>query len=146
MHPRLGDPDLAATQEDIVQAVVHLQEMLQIRNSSPLFRLRTAEDVMQRVAFHNTGPDQIPGLIAMSISDGGDLENLDPDYAQIVVLFNTAPETVSFSSEDVTGQDFMLHPLQQVSADPVVQNASFDAEDGSFSVPGRTTAVFVLAE
>ncbi len=146
MRPLLGDPDLAATQEDIMKSVVHLQEMLKIRKSTVLFRLRTAEDVMDRVAFHNTGPDQIPGLIVMSISDMDDLDDLDPNHELVVVLFNTAPDEVSFTDEDLADMDLSLHPIQQVSADPVVQRATFDAEAGTFSVPGRTTAVFVLAE
>jgi hypothetical protein len=34
--------------------------------------------------------------------------------------------------------------VQVVSVDPVVKTASFDIGTGTFTVPGRTTAVFVL--
>ena len=47
----------------------HFREMLAIRQSSPLFRLRTAPEVISRLAFHNTGPSQVPGLIVMSLDD-----------------------------------------------------------------------------
>lgn len=42
--------------------------------------------------------------------------------------------------------EFTLHPIQAASADPVVQTTSFDPVTGAFTVPGRTTAVFVLDE
>ncbi|MEI2613058.1 MAG: alpha-1,6-glucosidase domain-containing protein [Candidatus Promineifilaceae bacterium] len=113
--------------------------------SSPLFRLQTAEDVQNRLVFYNTGPDQIPGLIVMSLSDMVGA-NLDPNYGMIVVLFNATPETQSFTLADVAGLTFSLHPVQQNSSDPVVQTASYNAANAAFTVPARTTAVFVLAE
>ena len=146
IQPLLADPDMAVSSEDIVATVVHTQEMLKIRKSSVLFRLRTAEEIMARVAFHNTGPEQVPGLIVMSISDMGDLENLDPDYAMVVVLFNATGEEITFTADAVAGLDLALHPVQQVSADPIVQGSSFEVETGTFTVPAYTTAVFVLAE
>ena len=44
-------------------------DLLRIRRSSPLFRLGTAAAIEQRLSFANGGPDQIPGLIVMRISD-----------------------------------------------------------------------------
>ncbi|MCD4686468.1 MAG: pullulanase-type alpha-1,6-glucosidase, partial [Anaerolineae bacterium] len=146
MQPLLANPDIVPGQEHILMAVAHTQEMLQIRTSSVLFRLRTAEDVMARVAFHNTGAEQVPGLIVMSIDDSGDLADLDPNHALVVGLFNAAPEEVSFAVEDFAGMGLTLHPVLAVSADPVVQGSAFDAASGTFTVPGRTTAVFVLAQ
>ncbi len=144
MAPLLGNPDLAVSSQDILAAVSHFQEVLRIRKSSPLFRLQTAEQVIERVRFHNTGPDQAPGLIVMSISDttGADL---DPDLDGLVVLFNAAPEQVTFSSEEFAGVAHRLHPVQAASHDTVVQAAAFDPGSGTFRIPGRTTAVF-LAE
>ncbi|MFJ6776298.1 alpha-1,6-glucosidase domain-containing protein, partial [Kitasatospora sp. NPDC091257] len=40
-----------------------------------------------------------------------------------------------------TGQ--ALHPVQAGGADRVVQRSGFDAATGTFTVPGRTVAVFV---
>jgi hypothetical protein len=36
-----------------------------------------------------------------------------------------------------------LHPVQQHAGDPVVRLSRFDRKTGSFTVPPRTTAVFV---
>lgn len=44
---------------------------------------------------------------------------------------------------DAAGLGFELHAVQQASADSVVQTASFNNGTGGFTVPARTTAVFV---
>ncbi|NUM44364.1 MAG: DUF3372 domain-containing protein, partial [Anaerolineales bacterium] len=153
--PLLGNPDLKPTQENILAAVAHFQETLQIRKSSPLFRLQTADEINARLTFQNTGPDQIPGLIVMTLADEDDkgvpAGDLDPNYDRIVVLFNAAPGEVSFAIPEDAGLElgemqFRLHPILAASADPVVQTSSYDAATGTFTVPGRTTAVFVLDE
>ncbi|MEM8857855.1 MAG: pullulanase-type alpha-1,6-glucosidase [Chloroflexota bacterium] len=136
MRPLLADGSLKPDQQAILANLAGFETLLQIRNSSPLFRLRTAEQVNERVAFHNTGEDQLPGLIVMSIDDSGD-ERIDPNYDKIVVLFNGRADEVTFEVPDLAGLDLKLHHQQSTLA------ASF--ADGVFTVPGVTTAVFVLA-
>jgi pullulanase len=145
MAPLLANPDLAPQPEHIATAAAHFREIAQIRAGSPLFRLRTADDVQSRLTFHNTGPQQIPGVIVMSLSDlEGD--DLDPNYELIVTLFNAGIEELSFTEETLSGLPLELHPVLADSADELVRTASFDADSATFSVPGRTTAVFVLPE
>jgi pullulanase len=146
IQPLLADPAIVPTNAEIAATHQHFIEMLQIRRSAELFRLETAEDIMARVVFHNVGPDQVPGVIVMSISDMGDLEDLDPNYEYIVVVFNGSPDAVSFAVEDAIGLAMELHPVQAASADPVVASSTFDSATGTFNVPARTTAVFVLSE
>jgi pullulanase-type alpha-1,6-glucosidase len=145
MQPLLARTDLSPGREQILRTVEHFREMLQIRHSSPLFRLQTAEQVTDRLLFHNTGPFQIPGLIVMSLSDIGG-ENLDPNYGLIVVLFNANNAGQQFTEELFTDLPLSLHPVQWASSDSVVQTAIFDPTTATFTVPGRTTAVFILAE
>ncbi len=127
----LGDLD----RQDIRAANKHLREMLRIRKASRLFRLRTGEAIMERVEFHNTGPDQIPGLIVMSLR--GDEE------VEIVVLFNATTEAQTFYFESGDDSEFELHEIQQDSHDAVVRQSHYDDDDYTFYVPARTTAVFV---
>jgi pullulanase/glycogen debranching enzyme len=143
MQPLLANEDLPVANDQILFANAIYREWLQIRRSSPLFRLRTADDIMQRLQFHNTGADQIPGVILMSITDT-EGENLDPNYTVIVVVFNATDREQSPSVEDFADAAFALHPIQHQSADAVVHDANFS--DGIFTVPARTTAVFVLPE
>jgi pullulanase-type alpha-1,6-glucosidase len=142
MAPLLANPDLVPAPADIGQMADLYQELLQIRYSSPLFRLQTAEEVQARVAFHNTGPAQIPGLIVMSLSDMVE-PDFDPELEQIIVLINANDEDQSFTLSDLMGAYVELHPVQQNSVDPLVRTASFNQATGTFSVPGRTAAVFV---
>jgi hypothetical protein len=131
---------------DIQFSVALFQELLQIRYSSPLFRLHVAEEIQARVKFHNTGPDQIPGLIVMSLSDL-DIAGTDLDRAHelFVVLINANDEAQSITLPELAGKELALHLVQVTSVDDVVKTSSFDSETGAFTVPGRTTAVFEFA-
>jgi pullulanase-type alpha-1,6-glucosidase len=140
MRPLLADPTLKPAPADISRAAALFRELLAIRASSPLFRLGDPEAVQERVTFANTGPGQIPGLIAMRIADEG-TSALDQAHRNIVVVFNATPEAQTVAVDGTAGGAYRLHPVQATSADPVVRTASFAA--GSFTVPARTTAVFV---
>jgi len=137
----LANPTLAPASADIQDAFAHLQEALAIRRSSPLFRLRTAADVQQRLRFHNTGPAQLPGLIAFSLSD--EAGSVDRRHSLAAVLLNANDEAQTLQVPEVAGQPLVLHPVRAASGDPVVRTAVFDAASGSFIVPARTAAVFV---
>ena len=123
------------------------QEMLSIRADSPLFRLTSATEVLSRVAFHNTGSSQTAGLIAMSIDDGVNAgDDLDAQYDAIMVVFNY---TDAQQQVVVPGAvDFVLHGIQQASADSIVHNANFGLINGepTFTIPALTAVVFVLPQ
>ena len=95
-----------------MSAVDHFREMLQIRKSSPLFRLRTEADVIAHLSFINTGLQQTPGLIGMVLDDtrGGDI---DPNYEKIVVVFNATQNETAFTDNTLTGLALELHPVQK---------------------------------
>ncbi len=143
IQPRLADPALDPAPGDIEFTAAVMREWLEIRTSSPLFSLGTAAEVQSAVAFHNTGPDQTPGLIAMSIAD---IAALDPEAAGVVVLFNPTTAPVEHTMSDTAGSRAELHPVLASSVDDVVRTASFDDATGTFTVPARTAAVFVLPE
>ncbi|MBT8039183.1 MAG: pullulanase-type alpha-1,6-glucosidase [Xanthomonadales bacterium] len=131
--PLLARPELAPAPRHIRAAVTHLREVLKIRKSSPLFRLRDAAAIRLALRFHNTGPEQLAGLIVMSLED--------ERHGRFVVLFNTSPQAQTFPFPHTRGYE--LHPVQQASADPVVRTARHDPRASVFEVPGRTTAVFI---
>lgn len=131
--PLLAEPRMAPGSEHIQASVVHLREMLEIRHSIPLFRQRDADGIQNSLRFHNTGPGQVPGLIAMSIDDGS--------TPGAVVLFNATPSEQVYRLD--LGRRYQLHPVMQQSADTVVRKARFEASGSRFHVPARTTAVFI---
>jgi pullulanase len=135
----IADSEAQPSTEQIKLAASQFQELLEIRISSPLFNLETAADVMARVDFHNTGVDQVSGVVVMSIDDGTGLVNLDSNYDAVVVVINATTEDKSMPVQGSSG--FTLHAVQQASADDVVKTALF--AERVFTVPALTTAVFV---
>ncbi|XP_052200202.1 pullulanase 1, chloroplastic isoform X2 [Diospyros lotus] len=147
IKPRLADPSFKPRSSHILAAIDNFLNMLQIRYSSPLFRLKTANAIQQRVRFHNTGPSWVPGAIVMSIEDGHEgvpgLSQLDPNYSYIVVIINVCPTAVTFFTPALRARSFELHPVQVMSGDEIVKNSTYEASTGCFAVPPRTTSVFV---
>ncbi|MGY5450130.1 pullulanase-type alpha-1,6-glucosidase [Agarivorans sp. MS3-6] len=136
----IADETAEPAEADIELAKQQFLELLTIRSSSDLFRLTTAAEVQARVDFRNVGAEQVQGLIVMSIDNGtGAGADLDENNDAIVVVLNATDEEQAFEVAGATGFD--LHEVQQDSADSVVQGASF--ADATFTVPARTTAVFV---
>jgi pullulanase len=147
IRPLLARRDITPGRDQILAAVHHFQEMLRIRKSSPLFRLRTGHEVQARVRFMNIGADQIPGLIVMWISDEAEgLRPIDPNVRSILVFLNATKKTLTYRNADWRGAAFALHPVQQTSHDEVVKGSTFDAAKGEFSIPARTAAVFLQPE
>jgi pullulanase/glycogen debranching enzyme len=138
--PALADPNLKPVASDIEATYRHMLEMLFIRKTSRLFRLRTAAEIEQAVSFYNEGPDQIPGLIVERIENN---DRFCVGASQAVVLVNATPQAQSFSDPDFRRQSLMLHPVQAISHDPVVRGSKFNRHTGTFNVPARTTAVFI---
>jgi hypothetical protein len=85
------------------------------------------------------GPEQIPGLIVMSIQDDA-ANRVDPNYDLVVVLWNADPQEVIFTLEDLEAGNLELHPLL---VDAHNSQAFHDAGTKTFTIPGRSTAVFV---
>lgn len=131
----LGDPALGVNSSEIRKANLHVREMLRIRRSLRLFRLRTSQAIVDRVAFHNTGPTQVPGVIVMSLKGYSGIE--------VVVVFNADKVSQRVSVPILVGRNFRLHPYQKRSYDRVVSMSSYDITSGTFYTPARTTAVFV---
>jgi len=83
----------------------------------------------------------------MGLTDISDLDpDIDPNYDYIVVVFNASDETIDYEVPVMTGLAFELHPVQQNSADAIVQTANYAVETGTFSVPAYTTAVYVVPQ
>jgi hypothetical protein len=133
----IGDPSIPVDTTAQQAAAAHFQEMRQIRGSSVLYRLRSAEQINSRITYHNTGPDQVPGLIVQRI-DGCEGQGVVPEFGSVVTVINanSADQTVAL----FTDETFTLHPVLEASNDPVVQTATHDTN--GFFVPARTAAVF----
>ena len=133
----LVKPDSAA----IVAARDYFAELLEIRKDSSLFRLRSAQDVMERVKFHNTGPQQVAGVIAMSI-DGRGYKHAQ--YKNVAVFFNVDKVARDVTVAELRERGLSIHKVQRKSvADPLAKTATYERATGTFRIPPRSTVVFV---
>ncbi len=140
------NPNTQVVSTDIMFAADVFSEFLAIRSGSPLFRLTTGQDVIDRVGFHNIGTNQTQGVIVMSIDDGTGLTDLDPMHDALLVMINGSAQEQSHTVPTAAGFD--LHPMQQASVDSMVSMASFTAgtDEGTFTVPAYSMAVFVKTQ
>jgi hypothetical protein len=139
----LADPRLRAGRDEILDCAQHVLEMLRVRRSSRLFRLRSADEVERRLSFPNTGPAQVPGVLVVSLDNSGD-DRIEDPFAAVLVVLNARREAFDVQDAPLKGVAFELHPVLAAAADPVTRSSRFEAASGRLVVPGRTTAVFVL--
>jgi pullulanase len=125
---------------EIERTLAHFITMLRIRKNSPLFRLPTADDIVRRVRFPNVGYHQLVGLVVLHLDDRA-APALDPQWSQIVVLFNAAPYEQTFRDGALSNAGFALHPIQ--AASPFAAGTGYYGPEGAFWLPAYSTAVFV---
>jgi pullulanase len=140
MTPLLSNPAYTPLPTNIAYSAAAFSELLRIRYSSRLFRMPTFDEVQQNLTFLNTGPNQTAGLIVMKLDANGGHYGI---YKHIVVLFNAANASVTFTDSRLQGLALHLHPVQRSSSDPATRQSTFDSKAATATVPALTTAVFV---
>ncbi|MDQ3526532.1 MAG: pullulanase-type alpha-1,6-glucosidase [Actinomycetota bacterium] len=143
MRPLLADPALVPEPAHIESASAQAQDLLELRFSTPLFRLGSAEAIEDKVTFPVSGTDQAhDGVIVMRIDDtlGSDA---DPALDGLVVVFNASAQLVQQEVPGLEGATMELSPVQAQGADEVVKGSAWNPSSATLSVPARTVAVFV---
>jgi pullulanase len=144
MKPLLANAALKPTQTEIVLARDMFRDLLSIRASSTLFRLRTAGDIKQRLTFYNVGPQQTPTLIAAHLNGAG---YAGANFKELMYFVNVAPSSAELSIAELKEKSWTLHPVHTTAnaADKrAAREAKFEAASGKFSIPPRTAVVFVV--
>ena len=144
MRPLLADAALRPTPGDIAFTRDAFRDLLRLRASSSLFRMRNATDVQQRLHFANTGPRQNPVVIAGHLDGRG---YPGAHFDEVLYLVNVSPEAQSLLLPDQRGKAYRLHPVHRAddAADARPRQAArYDARRGRFTVPPRTAVVFVI--
>jgi pullulanase-type alpha-1,6-glucosidase len=143
LKPLLADPAIKPTATEIRFTRDAFVDLLRIRAGSTLFRLRTADEVMRRLAFFNTGPDQIGSLVVGHL-DGTGLAGAN--FRELVYLVNADPQPQTLTLEALKGRPFELHPVHRApqAADARAREATFDVDSGRFVIPARCAVVFVV--
>jgi len=141
-QPLLANAALRPQPADIAFARDAFRDLLAIRASSTLFRLRTAGEVAQRLRFFNVGPQQEPTVIAAHL-DGRAYPGAG--FAGIRYFINVDKAAHVVVDDAARGKTVRLHPVHGAAAagDKRAAEARFDAATGGFSIPARTAVVFV---
>lgn len=154
--PVSGDESLAKTflnaavvgnytpgKSQITAAAGMFRDLLAIRKSSELFRLRSAEDIKKCLKFYNTGTAQEPTVIVGHLN--GTACPTNANFKQVIYLVNVdkLPHDVTIDAQK--GMAYTLHPVQAAGSDAVAKTATYDNASGKFSVPARTAVVFVTS-
>jgi len=144
MSPLLTNTTLDPATANIEFGAAHLREILRLRRSSALFRLTTEADANARVSFYNTDNSK-DALIVMALSDSP-APDLDAAYETLLVFFNANKIDQTYAIAGANG--FSLHPLHTngVDDDEVIATATFNDTTDTFSIPARTTVVFVSSQ
>ncbi|WP_313632125.1 alpha-1,6-glucosidase domain-containing protein [Massilia timonae] len=140
--PLLANAALKPAPGDIAFARDAFRDLLQIRASSTLLRLRSAEDINARLRFFNTGPQQVPTVLAAWIDGQG---YPGANFAGLGYLVNVDKKAHTIDAALLRGKKLRLHPVHAASgaADQRAREARFDSARGTFTVPARTAVVFV---
>ena len=144
MRPLLADPAIRPGPEHVTFARDAFLDLLRIRSSSRLFRLRSADEVRARLRFHNVGPEQDPRVIAGHL-DGAGLDGAG--FAELLYLVNASPGAQVLAIPELAGRPFVLHPVHRAdgAADTRPRDAAaHDRATGRFTIPARTALVYVV--
>jgi pullulanase len=138
---RLANPAIKPLPAHIAWTRDAFRDLLRIRASSSLFRLRTADDVKQRLRFYNRGAKQTATVVVAHLN-GTDYP--DAAFRDVVYLINVDKLPQSVTTPELVGLPLTLHPVHKFGADKRARtDATFDMTTGRFSVPSRSAIVFV---
>jgi pullulanase len=151
IKPILADAAIKPAPADIRWTRDAFRDLLEIRASSPLFHLRTAAEIKQRLVFYNTGSAQEPTVIAGHI-DGRGLDRRGDrrfghaeDDLMYLVNVDKVAHTLTIDAEK--GKRYRLHEVHRRfdAADRrPATGAAYDRATGAFTIPPRTAVVFVV--
>ncbi len=139
-----ADARIKPTPREIAFARDAFRDLLRIRASSTLFRLRSAADIKQRLHFPNTGTAQNPVVIAGHLDGRG---YAGAAFAEILYLVNVSPQPQSLLLPRELGKPYVLHPVHRATGAADLRPrevARYEAATGRFLVPARTALVYVV--
>jgi pullulanase-type alpha-1,6-glucosidase len=142
--PLLANPGIKPHTNDITWTRDAFRDLLRIRKSSSLLRLRSAEDIQARLSFLNTGSGQEATVLVGRLNGEG---YPGANFDELVYFINVDKNAKTLTLPALAGRGLSLHPVHTspAAADRRAAGASVDNTTGSFNIPARTAVVFVRA-
>jgi pullulanase len=134
IKPLLANPALKPAPADIAFARDAFRDLLRIRASSTLFRLRSAADIGRRLRFYDT----VPTVVAARIDGRG---YSGARFKAVNYFINVDKAAHGVAIDPARAARMRLHPAH--AADRRTAAAAYDRATGMLSIPPRTAVVFV---
>ncbi|CAG1015584.1 partial pullulanase, partial [Burkholderiaceae bacterium] len=144
IKPLLANAAIKPAPAQIALARDMFRDLLKLRASSTLFRLRTADDVKARLRFYNTGSGQNPVVIVGHLDGNG---YAGAGFKEMLYLVNVDKTAQQVTVDAEKGKAYVLHPVQASAAAADQRprtEASYEAASGRFTVPPRSAVVYVI--
>ena len=144
-QPLLANTLIKPTAVQIAWARDQFRDLLRIRRSSTLLRLRTAADIQQRLKFWNTGSAQVPTVIVGDVDGSG---YAGANFQELTYFINVDKQAHPITIPALAARAFVLHPVHLATgaADTRATQATYDGATGTFTIPARTAVVFVVPQ
>ena len=140
-RPLLADAAIKPGAADIAWTRDAFRDLLRIRKSSTLLRLRTAADIQARLSFLNTGSAQEATVLVGRLNGVG---YAGANFDELVYLINVDKTAHALTLPALAGHALVPHPVHATGADSRARQARFDRTTGRFELPARTAVVFVV--
>lgn len=144
MQPLLANSALKPTAAHIEHSSELVNQLIELRFSSDLLRLGSADLINEKITFPESGANATPGLITMFIDDTLGID-ADPERDSALVVFNASPNEIVEVLPALIGRDLVLSEIQQGGVDEIVKGTEWDAETGTLIIPARSVAVLFEA-
>jgi pullulanase len=148
LKPVLADASIKPTPREIAWMRDAFNDLLKIRASSSLFRMRSADDVRARLSFRNVGPQQNPAVLVAHLNgtanEAGTLDGAG--FREILYFINVSTQAQTLALPEERGKAYALHPVHASAqaADARAKQARYDGRKGRFTIPARTAVVYVV--
>jgi pullulanase/glycogen debranching enzyme len=144
--PRLANPQIKPTSNEIGWTRDAFRDLLKIRASSTLFRLRSAIDIKSRLTFYNTGSAQVPTVLVGHLVGHLDGKGYDgATFKEVAYFVNVDKVAQEVTIDAQKGKAWTLHPVHLKGADRRPANdAVYESMTGRFRIPPRTALVYVV--
>ncbi len=141
LRPFLANPALKMGADPINWTKGSFTDLMKIRASTTLLRLRTAADIRARLRFHNLGSSQVATVLAGHVDGAG---YAGANFREIAYFINTGLSNETVTVAALAGKAFELHPVHATGTDRRAASATYAAGSGAFTIPARTAVVFVV--
>mgnify|MGYP002778014846 FL=1 len=141
MRPFLADGSLKMDAGTIAWTNGAFQDLMKIRASTTLLRLRTAADIRARLRFHNLGSGQAATVLVGHVDGAG---YAGANFAELVYFINAGLGSETLAIPALAGKAFELHPVHATGTDRRAASATVATASGTFTIPARTAVVFVV--